>query len=172
MESDLSTAIRIHKAIKPIQINFKEDWTMKEQSMFYTRECKEYKVNTEVLVEEIRKNVKAGRNMIHYVTRYMDAALTLSMYDMGDRTFDMVENGRDHYEGQAQLWLSKTVNCIMYFQSCAKLKRVFNGLVRRDDYFECIDLVSSVFQALMEFFHVDFAEEDAKVIPIGLPMAA
>lgn len=147
---------------------------MKEQSMFYTRECKEYKVNTEVLVEEIRKNVKAGRSMIHYVTRYMDAALTLSMYDMGDRTFDMVENGRDHYEGQAQLWLSKTVNCIMYFQSCAKLrgKRVFNGLVRRDDYFECIDLVSSVFQALMEFFHVDFAEEDAKVIPIGLPMAA
>lgn len=118
--------------------------------------------------------MKAGRNMIHYVTRYMDAALTLSMYDMGDRTFDMVENGRDHYEGQAQLWLSKTVNCIMYFQSCAKLrgKRVFNGLVRRDDYFECIDLVSSVFQALMEFFHVDFAEEDAKVIPIGLPMAA
>lgn len=143
---------------------------MEEQRFIYQRAYKDYKVNTPILIRQIKENVKAGKAMLHYANKYMDAAIMLAMYDMGDRTYVMVENGREHYAGQAQLWLSKTVNCILYFQSSAKLKgnRVFDGLVRRDNYCDCIDLVSSVYQALMDFFHYDLTEENIQAMPVQL----
>lgn len=143
---------------------------MEEQRFIYRRTYKDYRVNTPILIRQIKENVKAGKSMLHYANKYMDAAITLAMYDMGDRTYAMVENGREYYAGQAQLWLSKAVNCILYFQSSAKLKgnRVFDGMVRRDNYCDCIDLVSSVYQALMDFFHYDLTEENIQAMPVQL----
>lgn len=147
---------------------------MKDQERNYEREYKEYRVHTANLISEIRRNIPAGKNMIHYTHKYMEAALLLSMYDLGDRTFAMVENGRDYYVNRSLLYLSKTVNCLMYFQSEAKKKgrRVFDGFVRRDDYCDCVDLVSSVYQALMEFFHDDYVDAKEQKIPKDLPLVA
>lgn len=145
-----------------------------ERKNVFEREYKDYKIHTEQLIREIRRNIRAGKDMIKYAHRYMEAALTLSMYDLGDLTFDMVENGREYYVNLTLLWLSKTVNCLMYFQSEAKKRgyRVFDGWVQRDEYCDCVDLVSSAYQALMEFFHDDYAEAQAKEIPVDLPKAA
>ena len=138
------------------------------------REYKDYTIYTSNLVTEMYLNPAAGKRLIKYTNNYMEAALQLSMYDHGERTFEMVENGRETYVTSVQLWLSKSVNTLMYFQSTAmsKGRKVFKEYVDRTSYTECVDLISSTYQALMEFFHDDYTEAEALEVPTEEPKAA
>lgn len=138
------------------------------------REYKDYTVFTSNLVKEMYLNPAAGKRLIKYTYQYMEAALLLAMYDHGERTYEMVENGRETYVNRALLWLSKSVNTLMYFQSTAmqKGRKVFKEYVDRTSYTECVDLISSVYQALMEFFHDDYTDAQAKELPVEMPKAA
>lgn len=81
-----------------------------------SREYKDYTVYTSNLVTEMHQNIAAGKRLIKYTNNYMEAALRLSMYDHGERTFEMVENGREVYVNSTQLWLSKAVNTLIQKQ--------------------------------------------------------
>ena len=139
-----------------------------------SREYKDYTVYTSNLVTEMHQNIAAGKRLIKYTNNYMEAALQLSMYDHGERTFEMVENEREVYVNSTQLWLSKAVNTLMYLQSTAmsKGRKVFREYVDRTSYTDCVDLISSIYQSLMEFFHDDYTEAQAQELPADLPKVA
>ena len=73
-----------------------------------------------------------------------------------------------------QLWLSKAVNTLMYLQSTAmgNGRKVFKEYVDRTSYTDCVDLISSIYQSLMEFFHDDYTEAQAQELPADLPKVA
>lgn len=122
---------------------------------------KNYSINIHAFLKIYRTDEGACKFLMISIRKYMDSAILLGMYDLGERTIQMVINEREYYVRRTASNLERSISTLLYLNTIAKQKtgeRILSDVYDRNNYNECVELITSFDRAICELFSDEYTE--------------